>query len=191
MSRCPSLGSPRGWQPGRCSRPPQVSRLHPPQASRLCEGPGRTTSGYVANGGRGARPLPCACAPTAAQPRSFPSASPLHVVARLFLFRAPGCLSRCMSFLQGQGSMSLGGEPPGAARCPGEACCVDGGDGVRVVMAPPLHGTSGRDALGSDPKPLSKKSPLNDLLSNLQITSRTRICAPPPFTQTLGRAFLT
>lgn len=85
---------PGGWlgkgtrQPGRCSRPPQVSRLHPPQASRLCEGPGRTmklsrTGGSGANG-RGAHAhshaharTRCPASPTHRQ-RGFPRASPLH-----------------------------------------------------------------------------------------------------------------
>lgn len=49
---------------------------------------------------------------------------------------------------------------------------MDGEEGVRVVMAPPLQGTSGRDALGSDRKPLSKKSPLNDLLRHRHLEGR-------------------
>lgn len=104
VSQPGSRPPPGGWlgkgtrQPGRCSRPPQVSRLHPPQASRLCEGPGRTmklsrTGGSGANG-RGAHAhshaharTRCPASPTHRQ-RGFPRASPLHVVARLLFFRA-------------------------------------------------------------------------------------------------------
>lgn len=97
---------------------------------------------YGANGGGGARPLTRACAHKHTQPRPHadsaiytapPPTTWLNVRSSL---GTRTLVSPCMSFLPGRGSMSLSGQPPGAARCPAEACCMDGGGGIKVVVTP-------------------------------------------------------